>query len=62
KPDGFVQPGPICLSTPRRRAFCVHMGRPGELFAQRPIVGEAGYKVVELALPAAPLLVALKIP
>mmetsp|Transcript_47340 Transcript_47340/g.110725 ORF Transcript_47340/g.110725 Transcript_47340/m.110725 type:complete len:253 (-) Transcript_47340:68-826(-) len=55
KPDGFVEPSPLCLSTPRRKSFCVYMGRPGELFAKRPLVGEAGYKVVELILPAGPL-------
>lgn len=28
------------------------MGRPGELFAKKPMVGEAGYKVVELSMPS----------
>eukprot|EP00438_Fugacium_kawagutii_P001299 Skav226283 [mRNA] locus=scaffold3301:117610:120059:+ [translate_table: standard] len=51
KADGFVDPPPICLSNPRRRSHCVYMGKPGELFAKKPMVGEAGYKVVELSLP-----------
>ncbi|CAK9008707.1 unnamed protein product [Durusdinium trenchii] len=54
KPDGFVDPPPICLSNPRRRSHCVYMGRPGELFAKKPMVGEAGYKVVELSMPMPP--------
>ena len=29
----------------------VYMGKPGELFAKKPMVGEAGYKVVELSMP-----------
>ena len=29
----------------------VYMGKPGELFAKNPMVGEAGYKVVELSMP-----------
>ncbi|CAJ1347784.1 unnamed protein product [Effrenium voratum] len=44
KPDGFVDPPPVCLSTPRRKSTCVYMGRPGELFAKKPLAGEAGYK------------------
>eukprot|EP00913_Durusdinium_trenchii_P000641 g594.t1 len=32
----------------------VYMGRPGELFAKKPMVGEAGYKVVELSMPMPP--------
>lgn len=32
-------------------ALEVYMGKPGELFAKKPMVGEAGYKVVELSLP-----------
>lgn len=51
KADGFVDPPPICLSNPRRRSHCVYMGKPGELFAKKPMVGEAGYKVVELSMP-----------
>ena len=99
KPDGFVDPPPICLSNPRRRSHCVarletlgkllrafflfffwlvvklltlelisssvnrtarkvYMGRPGELFAKKPMVGEAGYKVVELSMP--PLSIAIR--
>ena len=34
------------------------MGRPGELFAKKPMVGEAGYKVVELSMP--PLSIAIR--
>ncbi|CAE7941447.1 unnamed protein product, partial [Symbiodinium sp. KB8] len=56
KPDGIHQPPPLCLATPRQKAYCVYPGRSGDLFAFGSEIGEeAKYKVVQMALPAVPL-------